>query len=880
MAPQILEGREVLVSRLKTQLGTLVHSAEIAAQNNLSSSHVVAETTMLGLLNRIYGWELVNANAIRKNFPGIDLIDEKRNLAIQVTATRTAKKVRHTLEEVGKSGVRYDELIVLVLTNMKPTDDMCSCTVPTYSGPMKIWNIPDVFGDAMGLDPFKLDELVRFMEAEVGAIRERVKELPHLDLPPATALPATGFVGREEELAEIRSRFARGDRMVVLTGLGGMGKTELAVRFGQDYPGLVYFVRFDTNFTRTLAHMVHGIRPKLVEAELRLEESILIRKVQLLLERSSPDDLLIIDNADSDTGALADLLNDPGYKLIQDLPLRLLITTRSDAPRSIPVAPMPEGPLCRIFQNHGAELTLPEMQALIRAVNGHTLTIDLMARTLNGRGWRKVTAEMMLSALRDNTLAHRKYRKIATDYNQSTDQAQIYEHLSAVFDISGMPEVSRQVMRCAALLPESGMEGECFGMSLPEPEQDALDDLLERGWLEMKHGLLTIHPIIRLVCHTELKPTGPDCEAFLVCLWTRYDPTQYCPDQYSQMAELFTLAHDRLGESHCRWLNYSGILLNAVLQHQRLHDLYHPRLSALEEALPSNSTDLATAYNYFGIALNKLGRYSDALAYGQKALTIQQTELPEDHVELAYSYNNVGNAHGSLGNYQKALEYQRKAHEILKKVLFPEHTDLATSYNNVGGTYGDLGDHRMALEYKQKALAIREKALPPEHPDLASSYNNVGYTYGELGDHRKALEYQQKALAIREKALPPDHPDLAQSYNNVGYTYGDLGDHRKALEFSLKALAIREKALPQEHPDLARSCNNIAWTYHDLGDFQSAARFMSRAADIISRSSLPKAHPDRTNYPKWAAEFEKKAEFQRRLLNPPPGLPPFPFPKK
>ena len=1048
MAPQILEGREVLVSRLKTQLGTLVHSAEIAAQNNLSSSHVVAETTMLGLLNRIYGWELVNANAIRKNFPGIDLIDEKRNLAIQVTATRTAKKVRHTLEEVGKSGVRYDELIVLVLTNMKPTDDMCSCTVPTYSGPMKIWNIPDVFGDAMGLDPFKLDELVRFMEAEVGAIRERVKELPHLDLPPATALPATGFVGREEELAEIRSRFARGDRMVVLTGLGGMGKTELAVRFGQDYPGLVYFVRFDTNFTRTLAHMVHGIRPKLVEAELRLEESILIRKVQLLLERSSPDDLLIIDNADSDTGALADLLNDPGYKLIQDLPLRLLITTRSDAPRSIPVAPMPEGPLCRIFQNHGAELTLPEMQALIRAVNGHTLTIDLMARTLNGRGWRKVTAEMMLSALRDNTLAHRKYRKIATDYNQSTDQAQIYEHLSAVFDISGMPEVSRQVMRCAALLPESGMEGECFGMSLPEPEQDALDDLLERGWLEMKHGLLTIHPIIRLVCHTELKPTGPDCEAFLVCLWTRYDPTQYCPDQYSQMAELFTLAHDRLGESHCRWLNYSGILLNALDQYQQLHDLYHPRLPALEAALPPNSTDLATAYNYYGIALCELGRYSDALAYGKKALTIQQAELPADSVELAYSYNNVGSAQGTLGDFRTALENQLKALEILQNVLpsdhpdlikscnhvgstyndlglhhqaleyiqmaldickralslehpllasvyhsaglthsrlghyqqaleyrqlaldirqavLPsEHPDLAFSYHSVGQSYGELGRHHDALEYHQKALTIREKvlppyhpdlalshnhvgnsynalskhhhalkchlkaltiqdkalppehpnlaatyndvgytftylcdypkaleyhqktldisikALPPEHPNLATAYNNLGHIYGNLNNHRKELEYHQKALAIREKALPPDHPDLAQSYNNLGCTYGNLGDHRKELEYKQKALVIREKALPPDHPDLALSCNNIAWTYHELGDFPSAARFMGRAAEIIGRSSLPKNHPDRINYPKWAAEFEKKAEFQRRLLNPPPGLPPFPFPKK
>lgn len=211
MSSHILDGRDALVNRLQKLLGTLVHSVEIASQNNLSSSHVVAEATTAGLLNRIYGWELVNANAIRQNFPGVDLIDKDRKIAVQVTATRTVEKVRHTLTEVGKSGAHYDELIVLILTNIKPTDGMCTCTVPSYTGPVKVRHIPDIFRDAMELDPIRLDDLVKFLEAEVGTIRERVSALPHLDLPPASALPPTGFVGREGELAEIRSLFAQGD---------------------------------------------------------------------------------------------------------------------------------------------------------------------------------------------------------------------------------------------------------------------------------------------------------------------------------------------------------------------------------------------------------------------------------------------------------------------------------------------------------------------------------------------------------------------------------------------------------------------------------------------------------------------------------------------
>lgn len=1040
------DSRISLIDQLSDQLALLVVKTKNDIRSNLGSTNVVAETILCGLLNRMYDWNLVNANSISQNYPGVDLIDERNNIAVQVTSTCTKAKIQNTLEKVGKLGVTFSRLIILLISDETPGPTLRTCTDPSYHGNMEVWSIPDVFRAAKEMDMDKLKKLTAYMDDELGTGWRQEK---WLDLPPASALPPTGFVGREGELAEIRSLFAQGNPMVVLTGLGGMGKTELAVRFGQNHPGLVYFVRFDTNFTRTLANMVHSIRPRLVEEELRLEESILVKKVLTILERSSPDDLLIIDNADSDTGVLADLLKDPGYQHIRKLPLKLLLTTRSAADRAICVAPMPEEPLFQIFRNHGASLTEKQMRELIDAVNGHTLTIDLMARTL-ADNWVPVSVQEMLDAVRNSTLSEEDFPEVGTDYNGDLEQLHIYQRLKGVFQVAGIPPLEQQILRCATLLPAAGMDVRLFRDALTPELRRLFPGLGRRGWLSAANRLLTIHPVVRLVCRTELTPTDTDCAPFLDSLWPRYDPAQYRPDHYAQMAELFTLAHDRLSSPHCRWLNYSGILLNELNQDQQLHDLYHTRLPALVAALLPNSTDLATAYNYYGIALDHLGHYSDALSYAQKALSIQKTELPENSVELAYSYNNVGCAQDSLGDFRTALENQLKAHQILKKALPPDHPDLVKSCNHVGGTYNRLGLHHQALEYNQMALDIckralspehpllasaydsaglthgylghyqqalkyhqlaldiRQTALPPDHPDLASSYHSVGYSYGELGRHHdalkhhrkalairekallpehpdfafsynhigssynalgehhhalkchqkalaiqenalppehpylattyndmgytyiylgnfpEALEYQQKALTIREKALPPnhpalaitysnmggiysklknyrkeleyhlkalsiwekafppDHPDLSKAYNNLGCTYGDLGNHRKELEYQQKALAICEKALPSDHPDLALSCSNTAWAYHRLGDFPSAARFMDRAAEIIGRSSLPKTHPDQIDYPKWAAEFRQKADFQRKLLTQSPDLPqlPFPFPKK
>lgn len=54
----------------------------------------------------------------------------------------------------------------------------------------------------------------------LGHVREPAGELP---------LEVTGFIGRERELREVGALLGK-DRLVTLTGPGGVGKTRLALR--------------------------------------------------------------------------------------------------------------------------------------------------------------------------------------------------------------------------------------------------------------------------------------------------------------------------------------------------------------------------------------------------------------------------------------------------------------------------------------------------------------------------------------------------------------------------------------------------------------------------------------------------------------------------
>ena len=535
------------------------------------------------------------------------------------------------------------------------------------------------------------------------------------------------------------------------------------------------------------------------------------------LSRCEAGDLLIVDNAEVTGKKWRDLTEDPFYEKLRRLPMAVLMTTRHRDTGGRWLGRLEQEELREIFRRHEVQLSEGEMDALIDAVDGHTMTVDMIARTIR-ESWGVVSAEKILTAMKDNTLNEGDFDEIETDHDK--EQRQIYAHLRALFDLSGIGENGRQALRCATLLPQNGMQDALFVSALPKAAATEIKLLEKKGWVDLKEGLVTIHPVVRLVCRTELKPTEENSKAFLRGIWGQYDRKQYEHTKFRQMAEVFENASEILEDQYGLWTSRAGSLWDV---------LGEPR-----EALKCNL-----------LSVKKKEKHRPGSA------------------NLATAYNNLGCTYDELGEHETALQYKLKSLEISGKILSPNSPEVAYAYNSTGYTYGNLGNYGKALEYELKALTIREKVLTTDHLDLATSYNNVGGTYGAMGDYEKELEYSLKALKIREKVLPPDHPNLALSYNNVGGTYGDLGDREKALEYQQKALMIWERVLPGNHPDLAMSYFNVAMDYRQLNKLAEAVAHMRRAADIINRSTLPESHPRRVKYNKWADQMELLARQSR-----------------
>ncbi|KAL4863239.1 hypothetical protein BDV12DRAFT_206709 [Aspergillus spectabilis] len=141
-------------------------------------------------------------------------------------------------------------------------------------------------------------------------------------------------------------------------------------------------------------------------------------------------------------------------------------------------------------------------------------------------------------------------------------------------------------------------------------------------------------------------------------------------------------------------------------------------------------------------------------------------ERQEDYIDYI---ENVGSCLDSDGRYNEAEKLLVWVTETRGQVLGPEHPSTLTSMANLASTYADQGQWKEAEELVVQVLDIRKRVLGLEHPSTLTSMANLASTYADQGQYKEAEELEVQALDIRKRVLGLEHPDTLTSMANLAY---------------------------------------------------------------------------------------------------------------
>ncbi|KAG4439420.1 hypothetical protein IFR05_005113 [Cadophora sp. M221] len=259
--------------------------------------------------------------------------------------------------------------------------------------------------------------------------------------------------------------------------------------------------------------------------------------------------------------------------------------------------------------------------------------------------------------------------------------------------------------------------------------------------------------------------------------------------------------------------------------------MYLRALEGKEKALGPDHTSTLDTVNNLGSLYKDQGKLAKAEAMYLRALEGKEKALEPDHTSTLSTVNNLGNLYRDQGKLAEAEAMYLRALEGKEKALEPNHTSTLSTVNNLGNLYKDQGKLAEAEAMYLRALEGKEKALGPDHTSTLDTVNNLGNLYRDQGKLAEAEAMYLRALEGCEKALGPDHTSTLSTVNNLGSLYKDQGKLAEAEAMYLRALEGKEKALGPDHTSTLDTVNNLGNLYSDQGKLAEAEAMYLRALE-------------------------------------------------
>jgi len=118
------------------------------------------------------------------------------------------------------------------------------------------------------------------------------------------------------------------------------------------------------------------------------------------------------------------------------------------------------------------------------------------------------------------------------------------------------------------------------------------------------------------------------------------------------------------------------------------------------------SEETANLYHFLGYGFYEYADYPQALEYNLKAMAIREKVLGKDHPSTGTTYNNIAGVYKAKGEYDRALDWYLKAIPVLVKVLGFEHPNTNTGFSNMTTAYKKSGKPESFEEWVNKKLRI------------------------------------------------------------------------------------------------------------------------------------------------------------------------------
>ncbi len=663
--------------------------------------------------------------------------------------------------------------------------------------------------------------------------------------PPVCQIPLrnAAFTGRARTLVRLREGLALSPQTLV--GLGGVGKTQVA---------LEYVHRFSANYD--VVWWISAEDPARARADLfELARALglaregtggSVRPVLDALRRGEPYKrwLLVYDSADAPDELRALIPQGDGH---------VLVTSRnpgwvSEATDAIDIGTFERGESMEFLGRQLPELDRPDAELLAESLGDLPLALEQAAAWLAATGMGVPEYVELL----ETEPAQLLDRNQPAGYPLTTT-ATLQLSLRRLRE--QMPAAAKALEVCAFFAPEpipvAWLSHERFlailthddeSLRFPMMEGRLVREIVRYALASVDRGRnsIVVHRLVQAIIRGQLTPEeqAQAREQAIEVLAAANPGTADDPGSWPAFAELWP--HIRIpGLFPSARLEARQLIVDMVRFRYRRYDFAGSGELA-RDALAVWSgqfgpADLLTLHLRFHLAnaLRAQARYAESLAINADILPRLRTAGGPDHPYALMAAGGLAADRRALGDFAGARDLDLDTEARFRDAFGHDHYRSLMAANNLAVSHRMTGDFSAAAQLDQVTYRRRRELLGELHPYTLSSACNYGIDLREIGDLTGSRALLEGTLAAYREVIGLDQTETLRTGRELAITLRRLGDSVAAYEVGLDMLDRYEHVLGAQHADTLLCAITVAVALADVGALEPAQELAESIVDKL-----------------------------------------------
>ena len=687
------------------------------------------------------------------------------------------------------------------------------------------------------------------------------------------------FTGRIAVLEKIRDNLdsQQPPRLQVISGMGGIGKTEIATEYihrNRDKYEIIWWIRAEHHDRVRDALVKLGQRLELRQATTDGGRDRTIEAVLATLQSEDrPSWLLVYDNAVNPLG------------LQKYLPAsrpdgHIIITSREQTwhghlqADSVEVSPFTPAEAVGFLRRRVPRLTTPDARGKLTAEEDahRTEEAERLAKELGHLPIAVVHAAAYLAETRQTVDEYlRRFTENAHGLlSEKPGDSDLPAPVSGTWAISTAlltSDAEHLFNLCAFFSPEpiavdlfrqdttDGDDPPGLVEFLPDPHRlRAAASQLHRLSLANYDGardLIQMHRVVQAVTQGRLRQDRIDAfnayHAAVDTLLARSNPGN--PDHSSSDATYdLSLQHLELND---RFLHSPDPALRALIiaQVRRLH-LRGGHLEAMQfgqealkvwrEAFGEDDLQVLTISVEVAIAMYIGGHVADSHALILRVRPLLQRYPDGDGLKVFLLCETI---HGAVlrarSQFREALDLDRSMLPIAEEVFGQYHERTLAIRHNIAVDYRQLGRFREALETDELTLKSRRRILGPIDPLTFGSYTAVAHDLRNLGRYQESLDVARRAVRAFEELDGRESLAWLMACEGFATALRKAGYYWEALQESEHVVQRYRDYLGSDHMQTLQAATNLINARRAVDDLVGAEALARETRALCLKSSPP-----------------------------------------